>query len=104
MIARACLTPAGFTVVEAGDEASANEAILKAATPFDLILLDLTLGESDGASLIPSFRRQSPTTRILVVSGLGAEVAEELDADGFLCKPFTKKALLHAVGQALQKG
>ena len=103
MIARTCLTTAGFAVAEAEDEASAYEAIQKAVTPFDLILLDLTLGETDGANLIPSFRRQSPTTRILVVSGLSAEEVEGLDADGFLGKPFTKKSLLLAVGQALQK-
>jgi DNA-binding response OmpR family regulator len=103
MIARTCLSTAGFTVVEAGDEAGAFEAIQKAATPFELIMLDLTLGETDGADLIPGFRRQSPTTRILVVSGLGAEVVEGLDADGFLGKPFTKKSLLIAVEQALRK-
>jgi DNA-binding response OmpR family regulator len=103
MIARTCLTAAGFAVVEAGDEVGAFEAVQKAATPFELIMLDLTLGETDGADLIPRFRRQSPTTRILVVTGLGAEVVEELDADGFLGKPFTKKSLLLAVGQALRK-
>ena len=103
MIARTCLTAVGFTVVEAGDQAGALEAIQKADTPFELIMLDLTLGETDGADLIPSVRRQSPTTRILVVSGLGDDVVEGLDADGFLGKPFTKKSLLSAVGQALEK-
>src|SRR5580698_3006543 len=84
MIARTCLTAVGFTVVEAGDRAGALEAIQKADTPFELMMLDLTLGETDGAELIPGVRRLSPTTRILVVSGFGSEVVEELDADGFL--------------------
>ncbi len=103
MIARTCLSSGGFIVVEAGDEAGAYEAIQKAAHPFDLILLDLTLGDKHGADLIPRFRLQTPTTRILVVSGSGAEDVEGLDADGFLGKPFTKKSLLAAVNEALQK-
>jgi len=102
-IARTCLSTAGFAVVEAGDEVGAYAAIQNAANPFDLILLDLTLGETRGADLIPNFRRQSPTTRILVFSGLGAEEVEGLDADGFLGKPFTKASLLVAVSQALTK-
>jgi DNA-binding response OmpR family regulator len=102
-IAKTCLNRAGFDVVEAGDEANAFEEIQKAAKPFDLILLDLTLGETKGADLIPAFRQQSPTTRILVVSGVGAEEAEGLGADGFLAKPFNKTSLLIAVWQALGK-
>jgi len=104
MIARTCLSAAGFVVEEAGDEASAREAIRKAAEPFDLILLDLTLGETHGADLIPHFRTWSPSTRILVFSGLGSEEAEGLDAEGYLSKPFTKKSLLAAVSQALMRG
>lgn len=103
MIARTCLASAGFEISEAADEASAFEAIQKSTAPFDLILLDLTLGETRGADLIPRFRSQTPTTRILVISGLGAEDVEGIDADGFLGKPFTKKTLLQAVSQALKK-
>ncbi len=104
MIARTCLTAAGFVVADAGDEASAQEAIQKATKPFDLILLDLTLGETHGADLIPYFRSWSPTTRILVFSGLGSEEVEGLDVEGYLSKPFTKKSLLSAVSQALVRG
>jgi DNA-binding response OmpR family regulator len=103
MIARTSLTTAGFQVSEAWDQDSVFEAIRKADKPFDLILLDLTLGETNGATLIPSIRRQSPSTRILVVSGLGAEDAEGIGADGYLGKPFTKTSLLVAVWQALAK-
>jgi DNA-binding response OmpR family regulator len=101
MIARTSLSAAGFAVVEAWDSASAFDAILKVAKPFDLILLDLTLGATNGAELIPAFRQQSSTTRILVVSGLGSEQAEGIGADGFLGKPFTKASLLIAVWQTL---
>jgi len=101
MIARTSLIAAGFVVVEAGDDVSAFDAIQKADKPFDMILLDLTLGGTNGAELIPAFHRESPTTRILVVSGLGAEEAEGIGADGFLGKPFTRTTLLIAVWQTL---
>jgi two-component system OmpR family response regulator len=101
MIARTTLVAAGFAVVEAGDRESAFEAIQKAARPFDLILLDLTLGETKGVELIPQFRQKSPSTPILVISGLGAEEAEGTGANGFLGKPFTKTSLVVAVWQSL---
>jgi CheY-like chemotaxis protein len=101
MIAQTALTAAGFVVVEAGDDIKAIEAIQNAAKPFDLILLDLTLGGTNGTELIPAFRQQSPTARILVVSGIGAEEAEGIGADGFLSKPFTRSSLLIAVWQTL---
>lgn len=101
MIARTALTAAGFAVVEAGDAISAFDAVQKAAKPFDMILLDLTLGGMNGAELIPAFRQGSPTTRILVVSGVGAEEAEGIGADGFLGKPFNRASLLVAVWQTL---
>lgn len=103
MIARTCLSGAGFLVTEADDRAGVFTAIANAAKPFDLILLDLTLGETKGAELIPAIRQQSPSTRILVVSGLGAEDIEGMGADGFLGKPFTKTSLLIAVWQTLTK-
>jgi DNA-binding response OmpR family regulator len=101
MIARTSLAAAGFTVAEAGDSTAAYDLIDKAARPFDLILLDLRLGEVTGDVMIPVFRQKSPTTKILVVSGLGAEDVEGIGADGFLGKPFTKATLLITVWQTL---
>lgn len=101
MIARTTLTAAGFLVSEAGDEAAALAAIQKALKPFDLIMLDLTLKNTHGAELIPAFRRHTPSTRILVVSGMGANAAEGINVDGFLAKPFNKTSLLIAVWQSV---
>ena len=84
------------SIVEAGDSECAVEAIQKAAKPFDLILLDLTLGETNGVELIPQFRQKSPSTPILVISGLDVEEAEGTGANGFLGKPFTKASFGNA--------
>src|SRR5262245_11783161 len=100
-IARMSLAGAGFTVAEAGDAAVAVAAVRSAAKPFDLVLLDLTLPDADGKTVIPEIRSHAPTTRVLVVSGLGEMDPAAFGADGFLAKPFTKSSLLLAVQQAL---
>jgi len=102
-IAQIALTGAGFAVTEAGDAAAALAAVRSAATPFDLVLLDLTLPDGDGTAVIPAIRQHAPHTRVLVVSGLGQIDPAEVGADGFLAKPFTKSSLLIAVQQALAR-
>jgi DNA-binding response OmpR family regulator len=98
------LSAAGFAVFEAEDAARAIQAVKLAAQPFDLILLDLTLPDGDGAAVIPAIRQLSSSSRLLVVSGLGAMDASDFGADGYLAKPFTKSSLLSAVERALANG
>lgn len=100
-IVQLSLSGEGYTVAEAGNRAAAAEAVRTAEPPFDLVVLDLTLPDGDGRTLIPVVRGRSPGTRVLVVSGLGEAEASNVGADGFLAKPFTRSLLLAAVGQAL---
>lgn len=95
------LSAAGYAVFEVEDAARAVQAVKSAAQPFDLILLDLTLPDGDGAEVIPAIRQHSSASRVLVISGLGAMDAADFGADGYLAKPFTKSSLLFAVEQAL---
>ena len=60
MIARTALARAGFQVTEAGDLATAAEAVRTAAEPFDLVMLDLTLPDGDGAARFPSSGSAAP--------------------------------------------
>lgn len=103
-VAELALAGAGHSVMEAGDATSAAELIHSRRTPFDLVLLDRTLPDGEGTALIPTIRRGSPGTRILVVSGLGDLNASSVGADGFLAKPFTKSSLLAAVNDVFVKG
>jgi CheY-like chemotaxis protein len=100
-IAQMALTGAGFTVAEAGDIASASAAVRAASPPFDLVLLDLTLPDGDGAAVVAVVRQHAPGTRVMVVSGMGQMDPGEVGADAFLAKPFTKTSLLAAVQTAL---
>lgn len=103
IIARTTLSTAGFQVSEAGDLQAALAAMQQAAHPFDLLLLDLSLGDTRGVDMIPRVRQLSPTTRILVFSGLDAADVEGLGVDGFLSKPFTRTTLMIAVWQSLAR-
>src|SRR6478672_2924166 len=70
-VAELSLTGAGYRVSEAGNATTAVETIRAAGEPFDLVLLDLTMPDGDGTTVIPVIRQHAPQTRILVVSGLG---------------------------------
>jgi DNA-binding response OmpR family regulator len=97
LILRVSLTSAGHAVTEAGDVAAAAEALRTAARPFDVVLLDLSMPGVDGAAFVPFVRRQSPGSRVLVVSGLHEGEAADIGADGFLSKPFTRAGLLDTI-------
>jgi DNA-binding response OmpR family regulator len=100
-VAQLSLAGAGFQVVEAGDSSAALAAIRAAPSPFELVMLDLTLPDGEGNKVIPEIRRLAPAARILVVSGLGQMDAAALGADAYLAKPFTKTTLLSATERAL---
>lgn len=100
-LARIILGRAGYRVEEACTAAAVVDAVRNASPHFDLVILDLTLPDGHGGSVIPEIRRHSPLSRVLVVSGLGESSAAETEADGFLAKPFTRPSLLTAVHQVL---
>lgn len=79
-------------VVDVADRLStAREAALLA--PFDLVLLDRTLPDGDGLSLVPALRGRHPSIPIIVLSARGgvADRVAGLDegADDYLIKPFS---------------
>lgn len=101
MVARAALAAGGYGTAEAADAEGARAAVRTATRPFDLILLDLTLPDANGADLIPEFRKLAPGTRILLVTGMHADDVADLHADGFLSKPFNRASLVAAVRRVL---
>jgi DNA-binding response OmpR family regulator len=80
-----------FIVDHADRLAVAREAALMAS--FDLVLLDRTLPDGDGLSLIPDLRADHPGLPIIVLSARG-ELSERIagldeGADDYLIKPFS---------------
>jgi DNA-binding NarL/FixJ family response regulator len=86
-----------ITVASAGSAAEARAA-LKASSDFDLILLDLTLGDADGFDVLKEFRAAYPEVPVVVVSASDrhSDVIRAVDAGamGFVPKR-ASTAILH---------
>jgi DNA-binding response OmpR family regulator len=88
---RGALERERFVVDHADCLSVAREAALLA--PFDLVLLDRTLPDGDGLSLVPFLREEHPGLHIVVLSARG-EVSDRIagldeGADDYLVKPFS---------------
>jgi len=99
------LRRSGFAVDQAKllDEAQAALA----ATPYDVILLDLRLPDGDGFDLIRTLRRRKDFTPIIVLTArdrLNDRVEGlNLGADDYLVKPFAHEELLARVQAVLRR-
>jgi DNA-binding response OmpR family regulator len=84
-----------FVVDHADSLTMGREAAVSGS--FDLVLLDRTLPDGDGLSLIPFLRRQNPGLAIIVMSASG-EISDRVTgldqgADDYLIKPFALEEL-----------
>jgi CheY-like chemotaxis protein len=106
MIAGEILTTAGHQVAEAGD---GDEALRKvAATPFDLVVLDMLMPNKDGLETIAELRGRRPRMKVLAISSGGRMEAGQLlrmalvfGADETMAKPLRSDALTEAVSRLL---
>jgi CheY-like chemotaxis protein len=99
---RYTLKARGFTVIEAADGESAL-AIYPAAAA-DLLIVDFTMPDMDGAEVVCRLRAAGCTSPILLSSGhVESDVLRSLPASsiqGILHKPFGPKVLLAAIQRA----
>jgi CheY-like chemotaxis protein len=98
------LTEAGHRVTAFTDGKGAIRALRHET--FDLIVTDIYMPEEDGLQVIQAGRRICPNVPIVAMSGVTGnrdmlKVAKRLGACETLRKPFSKAALLNAVGKAL---
>ena len=87
---RLALTDEGYDVVLAANGSAALDASRHA--PFDIILLDMRMPVMDGWSFAEEYRnRPGPRVPVIVVTAArdAAARAAEIDADGYLAKPFS---------------
>jgi len=97
-LVRLALTDEGYEVVVASNGSAALLAM--ETTPFDLILLDMRMPVMDGWEFARAFQaRPEPRAPIVVVTAArdAGERAAEIDADGYISKPFSLEELLDAV-------
>ena len=98
----AALYKAGYHTVKAQNGKEAIDCVQKDA--FDVILLDIFLGDADGLELIESIQELNPAAAIIVITGHGttqtAIDAAKRRAYWYLTKPIDLKQLLDLVSRA----
>lgn len=89
------ITRAGHRATSCTNAVAGLEAV--AATPFDVVIVDLEMPGMHGAELITELRRTTPELRVLVVSGHDDRrhvmSAIEAGADGYLLKDELSESL-----------
>ena len=92
----------GFEVVGVDSAAAGLEAF--AEQPFDLAIVDIFLGRTNGADVIRTLRERAPNLPVVAISGVTAldflSASPELANVVCLQKPFRPKELLAAVQAA----
>lgn len=99
------LSDHGYWVNACMSAKSGMEAFRKG--PFDVILLDMKLPDTDGMVVLRALRKEYPAIRVIVMTGYStvenAVEAMKLGAVDYLTKPFTDEALVGAVQRAVEK-
>jgi len=98
-------TIGGGTTVVGTDSAAAARARLAADSDFDLVLLDLALGDADGFEVLVEFRTTYPAVPVVVVSASdrASDVIRAIDggAMGFVPKSSSHSELHRALGMVM---
>lgn len=97
----------GVTVSAADSGASARKA-LRQDSSYDLVLLDLHLGDADGFDLLGELRSRYPALPVVVISASDrtSDVIRAIDmgAMGFVPKRATNETLVEALQQVISGG
>src|SRR5437660_2358032 len=95
----------GYEVVTAGNGAPGNYIL--SDRPFDLVLLDLALPDSNGLELLPELRAIDPQISVIMITAYGtvedAVRAMQSGAGNFLQKPWDNEKLLADVRAAVAR-
>jgi DNA-binding NarL/FixJ family response regulator len=95
-------------VVDAADSARTARETLRLAPHYDLVLLDLHLGDADGFDLLSEFRSKYPALPVVVISASDrtSDVIRAIDmgAMGFVPKRASNETLFDALQQVMSGG
>lgn len=93
----------GFSVAHAGTEASAKAAV--ASSPYDLVLLDVSLARGSGFPVCRAAKEKGVPVIFLTASGDENSVVKGLDmgADDYITKPFRPRELVSRIKSVLRR-
>ena len=104
-LAHLVLTQVGLEIVQAEDGEVALQLARARGKPFDLLITDLTMPGIGGRQLAAELRGQSPSLKVLFMSGTEEAVDLTMMADGvrtwWLSKPFNPEELVGLVKETL---
>ena len=95
---RAVLEPSGYEVAEAADGEEGMES--QRRQPADLAIVDILMPKKEGIETIRELRRDFPETKIIAVSGSGAQylsAARDFGVALAFTKPFDRDEMLESV-------
>ena len=95
LLCRLNLELEGWQVLEAASVAEARAHL--AATPVDVVLLDVHVGTDSGAEFLEELRRDRPQLKIALLTG--SDRAVEIAGDAVIPKPFTLEQLTSTVAK-----
>jgi DNA-binding response OmpR family regulator len=88
----------GWAVLEAAAIQHARETM--AATPVDIVLLDVHVGVDSGLDFIAEIRERNPGVPVVLLTGsVGSPKLDGVDADAVISKPFTLDRLTGTLGR-----
>ena len=88
----------GWAVREAAAIQQARETM--AATPVDIVLLDVHVGVDSGLDFIAEIRERNPGVPVVLLTGsVGSPKLDGVDADAVISKPFTLDQLTGTLGR-----
>jgi DNA-binding NtrC family response regulator len=101
------LVERGYRVVETGDANGARTAVGD-DEPFDVVLLDYRLPDSNDLSLLASIRNANPAAQVILMTAFGrpemVRAALDLGAYRVINKPFEMQVIADLVAQAHAAG
>lgn len=94
-----------YTILQAGSGAEAYEILKKEC--FDLVLLDLNLGDIDGLEILKTIRRQNETLPVIIVSSIANNDTKitgfNIGCDDYITKPFYVDELISRIQRMLKR-
>jgi two-component system invasion response regulator UvrY len=93
-------------IIVADEASDGKEALAKALNGhYDVVVLDITMPDSNGLEVLKELKRQRPSTKVLILSMHPEEQyavrALRAGASGYLTKDSTPEELIHAMRQVV---